>query len=34
MFPVATYQTDYLFLKEKELAEAVEVLRAKGHEVS
>lgn len=34
VFPVATYQTDYIFLKEKDLAEAMEVLRAKGHAIS
>ncbi len=34
VFPAATHQTDYIFLKEKDLAEAMEVLRAKGHEIS
>lgn len=34
VFPVATYQTDYILVKEKSLADAVEVLRRRGHELS
>lgn len=34
VFPVATYQTDYVLLKEKSLADAVQVLQAHGHHIS
>lgn len=33
VFPVATYDTDYLLLKEETFARAVDVLRAAGHDV-
>lgn len=33
-FPVATYQTDYILLKEKSLVEALQVLRSQGHDIS
>lgn len=34
VFPLATYQTDYVFIKEKSLRDAVQVLRAEGHHIS
>lgn len=34
VFAVATYETDYVLVKEKTLAEAVQVLCAQGHRVS
>lgn len=34
VFPIATYQTDYILLKEHSLNEALQVLRAQGHEIS
>ena len=33
VLPVATYDTDYLFVREAALPVAVEALRAAGHEV-
>lgn len=33
VFPVATYQTDYVLLKEKSLVKAVQVLRTHGHDI-
>jgi hypothetical protein len=33
VLPVATYDTDYLFVREEALPVAVEALRAAGHEV-
>lgn len=34
VFPIATYDTDYLLLKEDSFARAVDVLRAAGHDVA
>jgi hypothetical protein len=34
VFPMATYDTDYLLLKDESFPRAVEVLRAAGHEVA
>ena len=34
IFPVATYDTDYVLLKARDLGRAVEVLRSAGHTVS
>ena len=33
IFAVSTYDTDYVMVKEKQLAKAVKVLRVAGHEV-
>ena len=33
VFPVATYDTDYLLLKDETFSRAVDVLRAAGHDV-
>jgi hypothetical protein len=34
VFPIATYDTDYLLLKEESFTRAVEALRAAGHEIA
>ena len=34
VFPVATYDTDYILVKESDLTRAVGVLRASGHEIA
>jgi hypothetical protein len=33
-FPVATYETDYLFVREQDRSRAIEVLRSAGHTVN
>lgn len=33
VFPVATYQTDYVLVKEKSLVDAIQVLRGQGHRI-
>lgn len=34
VFPVATYHTDYVLVKENSLHDALRVLRAQGHQIS
>ena len=34
VFPIATFDTDYLLLKEETFERAVDVLRAAGHEIA
>jgi hypothetical protein len=34
VFAISTFDTDYLLVKEKDLAAAVDVLRRRGHTVS